>query len=125
MATNRLEVSNGETETAAAPRGASNSSGAGGLKTWLPLISNLILMPVLAYGMTVFVLLPKLGSSGGQTSTAHTEGVGNHADRGSKEPVGKTKFMVNLSGKILVNVSGTGGTRYLLATLTLVGPNSE
>jgi flagellar protein FliL len=127
MPTNRIEASNGEAgaETAAAPGSARHDSGASGIKSWLPLIINLLLMPVLAYGMTAFVLLPKLRQGGGQGSIAPSEGAGNHSEHAGKEPGGKSKFMVNLSGKILVNVAGTGGTRYLLTTLTLVGSNPD
>jgi flagellar FliL protein len=73
--------------------------------------------------MTIFVLLPKLGASSGPT-IARADGNGGHAD-GAKEPGGKDKFLVNLNGKILVNVAGTGGTRYLLANLTLVSSNPD
>ena len=127
MATNRLENKNGEAgvETAAAPGAGKNAAGASGFKSWLPLIANLVLMPVLAYGMTAFVILPKLSPSGGQASAAHSESAANPSDHGTKEPTGKNKFMVNLSGKILVNVAGTGGTRYLLVNLTLVSPSPD
>ncbi|MCI0535281.1 MAG: flagellar basal body-associated FliL family protein [Verrucomicrobiales bacterium] len=127
MATNRVAAGNGEagTETAAPATAGNSENGGGGLKSWLPLILNLVLMPALAYGMTVFVLLPKLGPSGEKTSASHSDGGGGHSEHGGKEAGGKGKFMVNLSGKILVNVAGTGGTRYLLATLTLVSPNAD
>lgn len=108
----------------------------GGIKSLLPLIANIVLMPVLAYAMTSFVLVPKLakkvgggeahgeaaadnshGSSGGES---HGGGKSEHGD--SKEPVtGKTKVSVPLSKKTLVNVSGTMGTRYLLGEFILVG----
>lgn len=127
MPTNRPENNIGEAgvETAAAPGAGKNQAGASGFKSWLPLIANLVLMPVLAYGMTAFVILPKLRPSGEQASAAHSGSTGSQSERGSKEPAGKTKFTVNLSGKILVNVAGTGGTRYLLVTLTLVSPNPD
>lgn len=35
------------------------------------------------------------------------------------------KFTATLSSKILVNVSGTMGARYLLASLTLVSPKKD
>src|SRR5688572_28460190 len=37
----------------------------GGIKAYLPLIVNIILMPVLAYVMTAFVLVPKLANKSG------------------------------------------------------------
>lgn len=126
MATNRLETANaGGVEIGPGTGSAKSEAGSGGFKSWLPLILNLILMPVLAYGMTVFVLLPKLGQSGAQNSAASPEKAGNPSENGTREAAGKNKFTVNLAGKILVNVAGTGGTRYLLATLTLVSANPD
>ena len=106
----------------------------GGIKPLLPLILNVVLMPVMAYVMTVFILLPKLnsgkmtahaktaaaapGEAGGPGEAAPTEG-------GGKTGEGGGKISVPLSTKVLVNVSGTAGTRYLLASLTLVGTGAE
>lgn len=108
----------------------------GGIKAFLPIILNVVLMPVMAYVMTVFVLLPKM-NSGGVTAHAKTEEAAEHGD-GHGEPAaaehgssggGKHgaggKLTVPLNGKVLVNVSGTAGTRYLLASLTLVGTSEE
>ncbi len=93
----------------------------------------------MAYVMTVFVLLPKI-NSGNVTAHAKTEAAeasegGEHGapakeEHGSSGGGGKHggsggKISVPLSAKVLVNVSGTGGTRYLLANLTLVGASAE
>jgi flagellar protein FliL len=91
-----------------------------GLKAWLPLIANLLLMPVLAYAMTTFVLVPKMKSGGHAASGAAESGEhagGPSASHGGKEV---NKVSVPLSNKVLVNLSGTMGTRYLLANITLV-----
>lgn len=109
-----------------------------GVKAFLPLIANLVLMPVLAYAMTAFVLVPNLAkkTGGGEehsaaeaSSGAHGEEKGHGGKGGageSKDPVtGKTKISVPLSKKTLVNVSGTMGTRYLLAEFILVGTGSN
>lgn len=110
----------------------------GGIKAMLPLILNVVLMPVMAYVMTVFVLLPKINSAG-ITAHAKTEsaepaeggGSGEHGEPakeeggGGKHGASGGKVSVPLSAKVLVNVSGTAGTRYLLASLTLVGTNAE
>lgn len=96
-----------------APEAAPAASG--GIKAWLPLILNVVLMPVLAYVMTMYVLLPKMRADGIVVAAAHgEEGSGG---KGSE----KDKVTVPLSDKVLVNVSGTMGTRYLLAKITLVG----
>lgn len=123
---------------AEAPKPAEGAAPAGGgIKAMLPLILNVVLMPVMAYVMTVFVLLPKM-NSGGVTAHAKTEatesaeGGGGHGEPAKEESSGGKhggggggKASVPLSAKVLVNVSGTAGTRYLLAALTLVGTHAE
>lgn len=124
--------------------GAAPAAG-GGMKAMLPLILNVVLMPVMAYVMTVFVLLPKINSSnvavhakaeggeaadGGHGEAAPAEGGHGEAAKdekgaGGKHGTGGGKTAVPLSAKVLVNVSGTAGTRYLLAQLTLVGTHAE
>ena len=107
----------------------------GGIKAMLPLILNVVLMPVMAYVMTVFVLLPKINSNG-VTAHAKTEAgaasepgaEGARGEPAKEEGGGKHsggKISVPLSSKVLVNVSGTAGTRYLLANLMLVGSSAE
>lgn len=120
-----------------APKSAEGAAPAsGGIKAMLPLILNVVLMPVMAYVMTIFVLLPKI-NSGGVTAHAKTEsaehGGGEHGEEAKEEHGsssggkhgGGGKVSVPLSNKVLVNVSGTAGTRYLLASLTLVGGSAE
>ena len=121
---------------AEAPKPADGAAPSGGIKAMLPLILNVVLMPVMAYVMTVFVLLPKINSAGvtAQAKTEHGEpaeawGHGEPAKEeggssGGKHGGGGGKTSVPLSAKVLVNVSGTAGTRFLLASLTLVG-NAE
>ena len=122
--------------------GAAPAAG-GGMKAMLPLILNVVLMPVMAYVRTVLVLLPKINSAGVAVH-AKTEGgeaaegghgeaapaAGGHGEpakdeKGGKHGGGGGKTAVPLSAKVLVNVSGTAGTRYLLAQLTLVGTHAE
>ena len=40
--------------------------------SWLPLLLNIILMPAIAYGMTVFVLIPKI--EGGRAASESADG---------------------------------------------------
>jgi len=87
--------------------------------------------------MTAFVLVPKLAKKvispnaavepaepahGEEAKGAH--GSGEAAAGGAVESGGKIKYSVPLSKKTLVNVSGTMGTRYLLAEFILVGNNA-
>lgn len=107
-------------EKAAAPAPA--AAGGGGMKAWLPLILNLVLMPLLAYGTVTFLILPKMKAG---APAAHGEAAKGEATGGSKEGGGKQKYPAPLSAKVIVNVAGTMGTRFLLANLTLVGTNEK
>jgi flagellar protein FliL len=144
-----MSVTANRTETAKAPtdrapataavekNGAAHAAPAssGGIKAYLPLIVNIVLMPVLAYAMTAFVLVPKLANKSGAAreeaeAAADSHGAKTdsgakadsaHGASGSEAVTGKTKVSVPLTKKTLVNVSGTMGTRYLLAEFILVG----
>jgi flagellar protein FliL len=117
------------------PEAAPAPSG-GGAKAWLPLLVTILLMPALAFVMTKFVLLPQLAKSiGAETVNAregHAESASSSSshhgeEKGGKEggnANGKAKVKVPLS-KIVVNVSGSLGSRLLLASLTLAGNNNE
>jgi flagellar FliL protein len=112
------------------------AAGAGGIKAWLPLIITALAMPALAIATTKFILLPKLqqsaapASASGAAEGGHEEG----KTEGKSEGHGKTgsgsgtstkgKFSVPLS-KIIVNVSGTMGTRYLMSSVTLTGSSAD
>lgn len=101
---------------------AANTNSAGkGFKAWLPLVLNIVLMPVLAYAMTAFVLLPKV--NGVDKVHARSEGGGGegHGETDGAEGGDGGKVTAALSEQVLVNVAGTMGTRYLLAKIVLVG----
>jgi len=74
-APNRAEGAPEENAAEAAPAPAATP---GGIKGWLPLIIMVVLMPVLAFVMTNFVILPKLqkglGGSAATTTAAATSG---------------------------------------------------
>jgi flagellar FliL protein len=126
------------TTTSAAPAPAA----AGGLKAWLPLVVTLVAMPALAYGTMSFLILPKMkastaasaGANGEHTASGesepHAEGADADAPGGSASggpgttTTRKTKIMVTLD-KLVVNVAGTMGTRYLMASVTVVGSSSK
>lgn len=115
MAANRIEPS-APTEEAAATTaaGANAPAKSGGIKAWLPLLVALVAMPALAYATTMFLLLPKLqkglGISAAAAESAHD---GKSTENAHKETVPMSK--------LLVNVAGTLGQRYLLVSLSLVG----
>jgi flagellar FliL protein len=122
---------------AAAAAATPAPAASGGIKALLPLIANLVLMPVLAYAMTAYVLVPKLAKRTGSSessaaASSHSESHGSAAEPktesahgGAGDNNGKTKISVPLSKKTLVNVSGTMGTRYLLAEFVLVGSGAS
>ena len=123
-----------------AAKPAEAAAGGGGMKAMLPLIISIVLMPVLAYAMTAFVLLPKLKASagGGEAPKADGHGAdpkkeesGGHGEAkpaaesghgGGAAAKGSSKVSLN---KIVVNVSGTMGSRYLMTSVTLVGTSKD
>ena len=129
-------------------KAAKPAAGGGGMKAMLPLVISIVLMPVLAYVMTAFVLLPKLKASAGGSAAVKadehgdaTKSDGHGAPSKSEEPGGhgdakapaesghggataKGSAKVALS-KIVVNVSGTMGSRYLMTSVTLVGSSKD
>jgi flagellar FliL protein len=101
----------GETPAAATAAG-------GGLKAWLPLIAVVVLMPVLAYAMTTFVLVPQLQKGLG----LQPAGAEQSQSSGSKKQGPRESVSMN---KLLVNVAGTMGARYLLVSLTAVSRHPD
>jgi flagellar FliL protein len=101
----------------------------GGLKSWLPLIITIITMPLLAFATTRFVLLPKMVRALGAANAAVTPDAAAApaaAPVASGEPgkTATTKVTVHMN-KLLVNVAGTMGTRYLMTSVTLVGNTAD
>ena len=101
---------------AAAPAAAASASG--GFKAWLPLILTVALMPALAYAMTSFVLLPRLQTGLGVAPAASHGSEKKEAKSGKKNANAKKESVA--MNKLLVNVAGTMGGRYLLVSLSLV-----
>jgi flagellar protein FliL len=108
--------------------GATNAATAspGGFKAWLPLIIMIVLMPALAYAMTSFVILPKLqkGLGGSTSATSAANATADSSTKAKKEASTVKKESVPIN-KLLVNVAGTMGARYLLVSLSLVGSSSD
>lgn len=113
-----------ENATSEAPAEAASSPQAApsGFKAYIPLLVSVIAMPVLAYATTRFVLLPKLESAIGQSKGGAAAATAPAASKegGTGTPGEKTKVTVPMT-KLLVNVAGTMGTRYLMTSVTLVG----
>jgi len=119
---------------AAAPKKASP------LKAWLPAIVAILLAPAASFAVAQFVLLPKLQAKLAALSTA--EGAADHAAPGDKKPAahGEKDKKPEAHGKkeghgkeeagagdtygftnVVVNLSGTMGTRYLKTSFVVTG----
>ncbi len=121
-APNRTEAAPEENGAAAAPASAAS----GGFKAWLPLIVMVLLMPVLAFAMTNFVIVPKLqkGLGGSAATTTAAAASGESSAKPKKEGAAAKKESVAMN-KLLVNVAGTMGARYLLVSLSVVGTGAD
>jgi flagellar protein FliL len=121
MPPNRTEPTPGPDEaSAAAPAPAPAPPTGGGFKAWLPLIITVLFMPVLAYLMTTLVLLPRLQKGLGTTVSASAP----HEPEAKKNSPSAKKETVTMN-KLLVNVAGTMGARYLLVSLSMAGSDAE
>jgi flagellar FliL protein len=133
MATNRMEQGKppgeggrpgGEGGSAPAPAAGGASAKAEApskMAAWLPLLVNAIVMPVVAYAVSIFVILPKIQAASGNRGAEASPKAGAAESRGQKDEAGQGKVLAPLTEKILVNLAGSMGTRYLLAKITLVG----
>ena len=91
--------------------------GGGGAKAWLPLIASVVLMP--AFGMTKFVIVPQLQKSLGIKDTSEKSG-----GEKSKKNADAKKINVPFN-KLLSNIAGTMGQRYLLVSLSIASTGGE
>jgi flagellar basal body-associated protein FliL len=108
-------------------------------------------MPAIAFAMTQFVLVPKLSAPAAPVAGHAEAGEGHEAaadphaapekkdgghgapkeesaapkEGGGRGSGGAKAGPVPLSGKILVNVAGSAGTRFLQANISLVSPKSN
>ena len=92
-----------------------------GFKPWLPLLITTVFMPVLAWGMTQFVILPQLQQGLGISAPAGAPA----AAKANKKDAKKEKSISVPMNKLLVNVADTMGARYLLVSLSLVGSGPD
>ncbi|HMJ92310.1 MAG TPA: flagellar basal body-associated FliL family protein [Candidatus Acidoferrum sp.] len=117
-------------ESSEVANGAAASAGGGGFKAFLPLIITVVLMPALAWTMTTFVLVPRLQKSLGVAPAASDHADSGHeaaateGGHGETKDKGAAKETVTMT-KLLVNVSGTMGSRYLLTSVTMAGNSAD
>jgi flagellar basal body-associated protein FliL len=102
---------------------------AGAWKTWLPLGVTIVVMPLVAYGVTTFILVPQMQKSlvatgvapGKANQPAHGGAEGASSEASAQAGQGQNVTL----NKLLVNVAGTMASRYLLTSITLVGGASD
>jgi flagellar FliL protein len=123
---------------AKAPAGEADHKSSGGVKAWLPLMATIVIMPVLAFLTTKFLVLPKVVQARGPAEETGHESAGGFRSDDHKDPVdqGKPKEAKESKGtakkkqtvaitKVIVNVAGTMGARYLMASFTLAGTQAD
>jgi flagellar FliL protein len=123
MAERTAEARNGRQEEAVAAEEtpAAPATAAPASNPWVPLIITVVVMPVLAFAITRYVLVPEMKQALTKSMAAAAPADATGASAASPgAPETKVKVTVPLS-KILVNVAGTMGTRYLMTSVTLVG----
>jgi flagellar FliL protein len=123
MAVNRIESAAPRQEEAPAPAPAEEAPAAapaGGFKAWLPLIVTVAVMPLIAFGMTQFVLLPQLKKGLGLSTASATP-----VKAKESKPSPEAKLESVPMNKLLVNVAGTMGARYLLVSLSIAGADAD
>jgi len=114
-------------EAAASAPAPAKEASESGLKAWLPLLVAIIAMPLVAFGMTRFVLVPHLQKAlrpAGETAAAPETGkepakAAEGEGKAGAAPTGDRQSQT--IDKLLVNVAGTMGSRYLLTSITLIG----
>jgi len=125
----------------------SKAESSGGIKAMLPLILNIVLMPVVAFAMTKFVLLPSLNSKAvveepagdapedadgahppvhGQTTSSHPPASGgDHPPKSKGGEHGAGVDKTHMLDSVTVNVAGTMGSRLLMAKIGVRGSNPK
>jgi len=129
MEPGKSEGDKGDRRPAAASADETPKAAAAGLSAWLPLIGAVVLLPVLAYGVTTFILLPKLQKGLGITLPASAKAApatGGHGAASAATPEASVggKVRVPLS-KMIVNVSGTMGSRFLMTSIIMVSTTAD
>lgn len=79
-------------------------------------------MPLLAYAVTTFVLVPHLQKALRGAGAAPAETGASSSKEGAAAPSQRQSVPLN---KLLVNVAGTMGSRYLLVSLAVMGNGSN
>jgi flagellar FliL protein len=100
----------------------------GGISAWLPVIAAVLLAPMLSWVVAEFVLLPRLqkilvSPKSAEAAAEHTpapaaKAEGGHGAKGGKEGANPANYEFQ---NVVVNLSGTMGTRYLKTSFIVTG----
>lgn len=95
--------------------------------TWPPVVATIVLMPLISFVMTQYVLIPHIQGSVAVQQQAKAAAVesktpGDAKTDGKKD--GKPGFSYKFDD-IVVNLSGAMGTRYLKTTFSLFSSNPD
>lgn len=105
---------------AAAATAAAAPAAAGGLKAWLPTIVTVVLAPVCTWAVCQFVLIPQLQKKIAATPMVDEAAV-ESAHGGKQGADGKDAAPNYEFQNMVVNLSGTMGTRYLKTSFLVTG----
>jgi flagellar protein FliL len=102
---------------------------------WLPIIVVIVLMPVISFALTQFVLIPKIqagiapakeaaaAAAAGAKPAAASAGA---AKAGADDKDGKVNASFSYQfDDVVVNLAGAAGTKYLKATFTVFSSNAD
>ena len=113
---------------------------------WIPVIAVLVLMPVISFAATQFLIMPRMLSMVGENKPKGEEGVAadshgakadSHGGKEAKPAAGghgakESKGGESTNGKfsfdfenVVVNLSGSLGTKYLKTSFTLYSSNAN
>lgn len=125
-------------EAPAAAAAAPVAAPSGGMKAWLPMIAALVLAPAATWAVVEFVLVPRLqkklavaaatpGEHGAvepeaPAPAAHSGGHGKPGKDGKDGKEGGPSYEFQ---NVVVNLSGTMGTRYLKTSFVVTGTDAN
>lgn len=89
----------------------------------VPLLAVIILVPALVYGVMDFVILPKLKGAGASNSEEKAS-QSSSASKPQAHVPGLKETPVEFAS-LVVNLSGSGGTRYLRTTIVVASSDSK
>jgi flagellar FliL protein len=88
----------------------------------MPLLVAMLAMPVLAYVTTEYILVPRVQQAVANSVTTEAPAEPSAPGLGVKGRADKVSVSLN---KILVNVAGSMGSRYLVANITVAGSRAD